>query len=203
MGHEIKKKTKLNLEPIYTEISKLLITKNPEQLSFSMISRITKVPRTTLYYYFNSKIENLITESVRYSIKTLMQLWDTEKPLKSDSKIQNFNNWNDLQNHKFKDAINLTLEKPWILRLYFRYCRDQNYIGKEIRFIKDTYLHSNLNQWSKYNKKPLNLKTQLFISNIKLGILWGLLDVENMWRDNPDEMAQISTQLFDFMLEHF
>lgn len=201
MSDLAKKKTKLNLDPIYTEISKLLLTKNPEQISFSMVSRITKVPRTTLYYYFNSKIENLIIESVRFSMKTLMQLWDPSPESSPTALTQDFKTWDELQMFKFEEAIKLTLESPWILRLYFRYCRDNNYIGKEIRFIKDSYLHSNNNLRSKFKEDTLNLKAQLYVSNIKLGILWGLLDNENVWREEPEALAEASTKLFSHITQ--
>lgn len=190
------KRQKLDLEPVYDVITKLLLNKNPEQISFSLAARKTQIPRTTLYYYFDSKIENLIKESVRHSIKKLMQLWDQA----ANQETHRFTSWKEIQEYKFNEAIKMTLKEPWNLQLYFRYCRDASYVGEEIRSLKDTYLVSTERIWSQFHEETLSDKDKLLLSNMKLGILWGLLDVSNTWRDYPQELSHLSTEIFSHLL---
>ncbi len=125
---------KLDLNPIYLEVARLLLYKNPEQISFSLIAQKTKVPRTTLYYYFNSNIKALMTESIRFAMKDFMQLWGDE-----NSPTSSFESWQQLQKHKLQKAIKLVTDNPESLKLYLRYCDHPSFIGDEIRYTESLY----------------------------------------------------------------
>lgn len=185
-------KKKLDLRPIYDEVSKMLLIKNPEQISFSSVSQKTRVPRTTLYYYFSSDIDSLVLESVRHTMREFMQLWQLE----NENPLPEFSNWEALQKYKFLKAIEFVEKSPYALKLYFRFCSHPGVIGEEIRTIEKMYLSSTSKDWQIFYKTPLNEKLQQLLAQMKLGILWGLLGETNKWRQNEEELAQTCTRVF-------
>ena len=187
-----KSRKKLDLKPIYIEVIKLLIHKNPEQISFSLVARKTNVPRTTLYYYFGSNVEDLILEAVKYSMKEFMQLWEDQ----SHRTTQNHKSWQELQERKFFDAIQLVSESPWFLKLYFRYCGHFSYVGDEIRRVEKVYLAATDKDWHRFHKSKLKPQFQYLLSQLKIGVLWGLLGQDNQWKGQERLLASYCSRLF-------
>lgn len=188
-------KKKLDLELVYLEVAKLLVEKNPEQISFSLIAKKSKVPRTTLYYYFNSEIQTLIIESVRNTMREFMQVVETSSEI-SESK---FNSWIEMQKHKFGYAIKLVTKAPWILSLYFRYCRHPGYVGDEIRRMEVAYLQEVERDWIKFHKTGSDERQRHLIAHFKIGILWGIIGTNNIWKCDEQALLDACLKYFSFM----
>lgn len=186
---------KLDLNPIYREVAQLLLHKNPEQISFSLVAKKTKVPRTTLYYYFDSKIESLIMESVRFTMKEFMQLW--EDP--SAGMAPPITSWEQLQKYKFHKAVALIEKSPSILQLYFRYCGHPSYVGHEIRHIEKLYLQTTSADWNRFHPTSLNVPLQHLMAQLKVGILWGLTGEVNHWKGHEEELADTCSKIFSLL----
>jgi AcrR family transcriptional regulator len=183
---------KLDLRPVYVDVTKLLLHKNPEQISFSLVAKKTKVPRSTLYYYFNSDIKSLILESVRFSMREFMQLWENP-PL---PEVEQFRSWEQMQSFKFKKAIQFVSTAPWTLELYFRYCRHPSYVGAEICHIEKIYLQSIKRDRHSFQVDELEERHQHLLSHLKLGVLWGIIGKNNIWEGNEEELATTCSKLF-------
>jgi AcrR family transcriptional regulator len=183
---------KLDLNPIYLEVSKLLLFKNPEQISFSLVSQRTKVPRTTLYYYFDSKIESLLTESIRYTMKDFMQLWSSEPMIE----ITPATTWQEIQKIKFQKVVELISKSPEAIRLYLRYCDHPSFLGDEVRYIEKLYLATGAKDWDRLHSKPLEPRLQSLLAQIKVGILWGLAGRENHWKGQEEKLVETCVKLF-------
>lgn len=185
---------KLDLNPVYLEVSKLLLVKNPEQISFSIVAKKTKVPRTTLYYYFNSKIESLLTESIRFVMKDFMQLWglSNEEGIAGSTATT----WSQVQKEKFQKAVELISKSPDAIQLYLRYCDHPSYIGDEIRYIEKLYLKSGEKDWERFHAKPLEPRLQALMAQLKVGVLWGLAGREKYWKDQEHKLVDACVKIF-------
>jgi AcrR family transcriptional regulator len=188
-------KKKLELEIVYLEVAKLLVEKNPEQISFSLIAKKSKVPRTTLYYYFNSEIQRLIIESVRNTMREFMQVVETS-PEGAESK---FTTWIEMQKCKFGHAIKLVSKSPWILSLYFRYCRHPGYVGDEIRRMETVYLQVVERDWIKFHNTGSDERHRHLIAHFKIGILWGIIGTDNIWKGDEQALLDACLKYFSFM----
>jgi len=184
---------KLDLNPIFIEVSKLLLIKNPEQISFSLVAQKTKVPRTTLYYYFDSKIESLLTESIRFVMKDFMQLWG-DNTTKADDLT--FLTWQQIQKEKFQKAVELISKSPDAIKLYLRYCDHPSFIGDEVRYIEKLYLKSGGNDWERFHTKSLEPRLQALMAQIKVGVLWGLAGRENQWKGQEEKLVDVCVKIF-------
>lgn len=183
---------KLDLDPIYIAVAKLLLQKNPDQISFSLVARKTNIPRTTLYYYFDSKIESLILQSMRFTLRDFMQVWvDT-----STEPNPTYPSWLEMQKHKFTKALELLSHSPWILKLYFRYGSHPSFLGDEIRRIETLYLQNTKTDWLRYHSKPLSDRMLHLISHLKVGVLWGYIGEGNQWRGDEETLSEICAQVF-------
>lgn len=185
---------KLDLNPIYLEVSKLLLVKNPEQISFSIVAKKTSVPRTTLYYYFNSKIESLLTESIRFVMKDFMQLWGAHN--QEESVASTATAWPQVQREKFQKAVDLISKSPDAIKLYLRYCDHPSFIGEEVRYIEKLYLKSGGMDWERFHAKPLEPRLQALMAQLKVGVLWGLAGRENHWKDQEQKLVDTCVKIF-------
>lgn len=183
---------KLDLNPVYLEVSKLLLVKNPEQISFSIIAKKTKVPRTTLYYYFNSKIESLLMESIRFIMKDFMQLWNSE----DQKDYSTATTWPQIQKVKFQKAVDLISKSPDAIKLYLRYCDHPSFIGDEVRYMEKLYLKSGGKDWERFHVNPLEPRLQSLMAQLKVGVLWGLAGRENHWKDQEEKLAETCVKIF-------
>lgn len=183
------KNNKIDLNSVYLQVGQLLLVKNPEQISFSLVARKTKVARTTLYYYFDSKIQSLMVEATRFVMDELMQIWN--EPI--DAPVHS---WEDLQRIRFKKAVLRVQEKPWILEFYFRYCRHANFIGDEVRHIEQIYIKKSERDLQKMVPKKIKDRNKHLLFHLKLGILWGQMGPTNIWKNHEEELVELSSQLF-------
>ncbi len=185
---------KLDLNPIFIEVSKLLLIKNPEQVSFSLIAQRTKVPRTTLYYYFNSDIESLLKESIRFVMKDFMQLWGAETSIPSEGSSPA--TWQQVQREKFQKAVELIARSPDAIKLYLRYCDHPSIVGDEVRYTEKLYLSTGEKDWDYYHSQPMEPRLQSLLAQLKVGVLWGLAGRENQWKGDEKKLVEICVRLF-------
>jgi AcrR family transcriptional regulator len=188
---------KLDLNPIYDQVSQLLLVKNPEQISFSMVAQKTKVPRTTLYYYFGSDVQALILQSVRHTLGSFLQILESDGDLKKET----FDSWDQLQTARFLRAIKTVLAFPTGLKLYLRYCDQPSSVGHEVRHLQDQYLKATAQNWTQFNDSGLKPSQIHLLAQLKVGILWGLTGKQNTWNGREEELAATCTALFRELLK--
>ncbi|MBI4925051.1 MAG: TetR/AcrR family transcriptional regulator [Bdellovibrio sp.] len=161
------RKKKLDLDALLAKIVELLYRHNPHELSFSMISRITKIPRSTLYYYFGNSKEAMIEEAVKYGMEHFVQLITLNKS-------KELLDWDSFQKARLNQAIQFIHDYPWGPGLYFRFRNDTGKIGQRIRQIENEYVRKTKETWEVYTGSEGNLQSIRLASYLKLGLLWGL-----------------------------
>lgn len=76
-----------------------------------------------------------------------------------------------------------------------RYCDNPSFIGDEIRYTESLYIKSREKDWELFHTRPLELRMQTLIAQIKVGVLWGLIGKENHWKGEEDKLAEICSKL--------
>lgn len=180
---------KLNLDQLLVQIVELLTRHSPQSLSFSKVSRLTGVPRSTLYYYFGSSREKMIAEAVRFGMQAFVQLTALER---GDQKT-----WDSFNKERLLRAVEIIRKYPWSAGLYFRYRNDQSQLGENIREIEAKYITKMRERWGNFHGKPADLMATRSASYLKLGLFWGLATDHEIWFD-PKNAKKL-----DKMLEKF
>jgi len=189
---------KLDLEALLIKIVELMVRHQPSTLSFSKISRLTGVPRSTLYYYFGSSRDKMLEEAVRFGMKGFVQLATIE--------TSNAKTWDEFQGERLKIVASLIKNYPWSVGLYFRYRNDQGKFGENIRDIEGKYVEMFGKAWKKYVGKDADVASIRISGYLKLGLMWGLATDRDFWFDQSDAdekidkvVAYLNTVVTDIM----
>ncbi len=182
---------KVTIEEALVQVVKLFLVQPPYKLTFSKISRVTKIPRSTLYYYFGSKVESLLTEAVRHSLKLFLHL-DT-----LDAELKQFSKWEDMQIHRLLQSMKQVELSPWAPRVYMLFRDDSGPIGKAAREVEAQYLKQMAKTWKYYHPKdPMNDNLEVVANALKMGLLWGLsVQVSDHGGKGVDDPKALATQL--------
>lgn len=165
------KKKRLDLEDLLTRIVSLLYTYAPNELSFSKVSRLTGVPRSTLYYYFGNSFSSLLQESAKFAMKEFVQLNTIEEDRTEKS-------WEDFQRKRFKLAIETAAKYPWGPKVYFRFREDRGPIGEVIREIESQFFQKTRESWRHYHSQGSeNPCFEKIVGSMKLGVLFGVATI--------------------------
>lgn len=160
---------KVSIEEALVQVVKLFLVHPPYKLTYSKISRVTKIPRSTLYYYFGSKVESMLTEAVRHSLKLFLHL-DT-----LDDELRQFSSWQAMQEHRLLEAMQQVESAPWAPRVYMLFRDDPGTIGKAARDVEAEYLKQMARAWKYYHPKgAMNTELEVVANALKMGLLWGL-----------------------------
>ncbi len=189
-------KTSFSFERTHVRVLELLLARNAADISYSMVARATKSPRSTLYYYFGKDISALLQESVRFGMKQFVRLWTVE----SIDLLKKYPTWDSLQNERLSQAVALVAKFPYIPGLYFRYRHDEGVIGKEVRHYESEYLVQMQKIWRLYHQKPLDVKAFRLLTYARIGILWGFSQEANLWKNDQERVAEFSSRL-SFILD--
>ena len=163
-------KSRLNIEKLLVKTVKLFLKHPPHTLTYSKISRLTKTPRSTLYYYFGNDVSNLLIEATRFSLNRFFII---ENP---KSEYVKFSNWEDFQTARLSFALKRVKAFPWAPRVYLMFRDDQGPIGKAVRKIESKYLDTMEQAWRYYHPgQRYNKKNEIIASSLKIGLLWGCL----------------------------
>lgn len=194
-------KQRHSIEEALLQVVKLFLVQSPYKLTYSKISRATKIPRSTLYYYFGSKVESLLTEAVRYSLRLFFRLDSL------DDEMKRFSKWEDLQVHRMTEAMQQVQVAPWGPRVYMLFRDDPGVIGKAAREVETKYLKLMQKTWKHYHPNAqMNEHLDFVTSALKIGLLWGI-SVHVTDRANkgtipdPRPIAVHLTQLIDQILD--
>ena len=165
------KKKRLDLEDLLTRIVSLLYTYAPNELSFSKVSRLTGVPRSTLYYYFGNSFSSLLQESAKFAMKEFVQLNSIEEDRAEST-------WEDFQRKRFKLAIETAAKYPWGPKVYFRFREDRSPLGDVIRDIETQFFVKTRESWRHYHQQGSeDLNLEKIVGSLKLGVLFGIASV--------------------------
>lgn len=170
------------MDQLLIQILNLLMRHPPEKVTFSLVSRITKVPRPTLYYYFGKSAKTMLDEAARFGMRALTQyyLFDQQKTYKT---------WNEFQRSRLAEAMELVKEFPWAPMVYFQYRAKAGEWTETIRSVEDKYCEEMAKAWEKYHGKKPDLEAIRLASYLKLGVLWGFALESELWLNPPDEKA--------------
>jgi AcrR family transcriptional regulator len=190
---------KLNLEQFLGKVLGLLSKHAPSDLSYSQLSRLTGVPRPTLYYYFGKDQAKLFEEAVKFGMKAFMQLY------RFDEDLGRFTDWRSFQQARIHEAILLVGRHPWAPGLYFRYRNHPGKWGKMIRDAEDLYCRQLGKVWEGFHGKTPDPKSIRLSGYLKLGVLWGVAAERESWFEGQSEksLLELSTQITDLITPCF
>jgi hypothetical protein len=69
-------------------------------------------------------------------------------------------------------------------------------VGKEIRRIETVYLQTTEQDWNRFHTTKLDPRYLHLLSQLKVGVLWGLIGDDNLWKKHPDSLASLCSELF-------
>jgi len=160
---------KPSIESALVATVKLFLTHPPYKLTYSKISRSTGIPRSTLYYYFGSKVEGMLTESARFALKKFLHLETVDVELKTHS------SWEAFQEKRLLSAIEQVDQSPWAPRVYMMFRDDAGPIGDVARELEGEYLKEMTRVWKYYHPdKAMNHDLEVVAHSLKMGFLWGM-----------------------------
>lgn len=193
-------KPKLNLNQLNAKIVDMFNRHPPLTLTFSKVSRWTKVPRSTLYYYYGNSREKMIVAAVNACVIDFLSL-DTElNPARFDS-------WFDLQVAFLQHTSEIVDRYPWAPDLYYRYRMDPGYIGTSVREIEEKYFFERTKSWLHfYPKIKPSLTATKMASALKLGMLYGVQIETAAWcgpenHHKRTKLIEYTTQYLQKILE--
>jgi len=189
------RKPKLDLDTVYQRVLNILVRTQPRDLTYSKLSRLTGVPRPTLYYYFGSSVESLVQEALRYGMKIFLQIYAVGE----DAAISD---WSQLQKTRMVRSLQLIRQYPWGPGLYFRYRNDQGKVGQTIRDVEHQYLLELAGLWKKVTGKAPDPSVLKLSGALKLGLFFAVSSEGGLKiPENDSELERWSDELSRVMTE--
>lgn len=198
-----KPRKKLDVNALLTTVLNHLTYHSPQKLTFSSVSRLTKVPRPTLYYYFGNSPKTLLEEAVRFGLKTFVRMNSFDRPTKAT-------NFHDFQKERLLDVVGLVRNYQWAPGLYFQYRRHHGEWGDIIRSVENEYVERMRKAWKKYHGVDPDARAVRMASYLKLGLLYGITLEPDLWlkegRDKVipelmDRFAKMVTEMMSLKLD--
>jgi AcrR family transcriptional regulator len=195
---------KLDVDDLLTGVLSHLLKNNPYKLTYSKVSKLTGVPRPTLYYYFGNSPKNLLSEAVKFGMKQFVRLHSLEKP--SDHA-----DWESFQRARLRDVINLVRRRPWAPALYFQYRMNAFEWGDAMQDVEKDYIQKFSAAWKRYFGYLPDERAVRMSGYVKLGLLFGLALDADIWlkpenKKTVDELiekfSELATQLVALKFEH-
>lgn len=180
---------KLDVNALLTAVLNHLTHHPPHKLTFSAISRLTNVPRPTLYYYFGNSPKTMLEEAVRFGLKAFVRMNSFDRPTKATD-------WHEFQKERLLDVMSLVRKYPWAPGLYFQYRRHYGEWGDLIRSIENEYVEKMRHAWKKFHAgaEP-DARAVRMASYLKLGLLYGVTLEPDLWLKEPRD--QVIPELID------
>ena len=173
-GDSAARRKKLDVDGLLTGVLSHLLHNSPYKLTFSRVSKLTQVPRPTLYYYFGNSPKNLLSEAVKYGMKSFVKLQSLEKP-------SNHADWSTFQKDRLRSVIKLVKRQPWAPALYFQYRMNAGEWGDAIREVENDYVRKFGEAWKRYFGTAPDERAVRMGGYIKLGLLFGLALDADIW----------------------
>ncbi len=194
-----KKKQKIDMDKLLTAIVGLLTRHDPQELTYSRVSRLLKVPRPTLYYYFGNSPKTMIQEAVKFSMRAFVQLYKFDE-------AANYRDWSDFQERRLAEAVEFVRKFPWAPLLYFRYRTNLGDWGDSVQEVEMRYLEKLGESFEKFRQSKPDPRAVRLASYLKLGFLWGLAMEPEIWlsdenRAVTDKLVKNFTDVITEVLE--
>ncbi len=186
-------KKRLDLDTLLLNIIRLMERHDPQELTFSKVSRLAGVPRSTLYYYFGNDKETMFVEAVRHGLKIFFGVFDEGLPRKAGD-------WESYQTELFGNAVRIVKEYPWVPLFYFRFYGYPGKIGATVKEFQDAYIKNFGSRWKALTGQsadPMNVK---LLAGLKAGLLF-TLSVDRESKARSDEVVQMAVKLSRSLLE--
>lgn len=171
---------KLDLDALLIKVLNLLMNHNPSKLTFSQVSRLTGVPRPTLYYYFGNSPKTMIDEAVRHGMKSFTRFYALEQQTEA-------RDWETFQRDRLRDVVALIRKYPWGPALYFQYRNNAGEFGDTVRDIEEKYVQRIGMMWKRFNGTEPDVRALRMSSYLKLGFLWGITLDRELWLGTSDD----------------
>lgn len=178
------RKGKLDINALLFKIVGLLDRHPPRDLTFSRVSQLTKVPRSTLYYYFGNSSSKMIEEAVRFGARWFSQLYAVGED-------RNAASWEEFQNRRLRRVVRMIEVFPAAPALYFRYRNDNSILGQTIRDMENQYASEISAIWKNYQGTDANPLAIRMMGAWKLGFMWGLAIDLKAWQGHPKELEKM------------
>ena len=180
---KMSKRQKLDLDRLLRKIVSLLVRHNPKDLTFSRVSQLTKVPRSTLYYYFGSSRESMLIEAIKYGMHTFAQISQFDEK-------ETYSNWEENQRVRLNESIRIIQHSPWAPGLFFKFRGDAGEIGKTIRGIETAYFEKLSRQWKHYHpgREP-DMQALKLATYLKIGFFYGFANEIDFWTSTNETKA--------------
>ncbi len=188
------KKHKLDLDSLLTQVVGLMVRHRPEELTFSRVSRLIKVPRSTLYYYFGNSIHKMLEEAAQFGMKAFVMLYQIDKSVRYDD-------WRSFQRARLASVIHIIKKYPWAPDFYFRYRSDEGTIGQSIRDVEERYIQKMSEAFLRFEKTKPTLRSVRLASYMKIGLLFGFSQDSDMWFGKDATDAPSLEKLVDHLTD--
>jgi AcrR family transcriptional regulator len=175
------KKQPLDIDELLRKICALLARHPIKDLTYSRISKLTEVPRPTLYYYFGKEIEVLHTEAMRFCMKAFIQLNEL-------GKYQEFNSWDEYHTQRVLRTIQLSKIYPWATDVFFKLRQIPGNISEEIKQMENQYMEGFSNVWKHFHGVEMQIEEKAIrmVSYQKIGMIWGMTAEIELWYPHED-----------------
>lgn len=183
-------KPKFDMDQVLTLILQLMTEHELDRITFTLVSREAKIPRSTLYYYFGNSRLKMIDEAFRLGMQIFTQLY-------SIADIEKYSSWRDFQLARMKESARLLFRYPWAADLYFRYRPQPGMLGETIRHSEQKYFEQFSRVWAKFNGTVAPEHAIRYTSYLKIGIFYGLSFDRGNW-NHAEGKALLERYLEDF-----
>lgn len=188
---------RVDLDQVLLRTVQLVIKHPPHTLTYSKISRLIGIPRSTLYYYFGKNVMTLMEEAARFGMKKFTMI----------DKLTNyhdFSSWREYQVARFEKAMEMVEKHPWAPRLYFRFRDDPSSLGQIIKRAELNYLKEMKKIWKFFNKTDLPDANEKVAAALKLGFLWGYaVEIAGKNMELPDFDTKKFARKLSLVIEQF
>lgn len=175
-------RTKLDMDLFLGRVLQILVSHNSNDVTVSLISRLSGVPRSTIYYYFGKDLNSLFEQAIKLGMKVLVNLYEFDTEI-------NHPTWEAFQHRRIVSAIATVQQYPFGPTLYFRLRKDVGYAGTLIREIEESYIQNMSRVWKKYHGQVPNEYALRFTSYLKLGLLMGITSDHKKWAVKKEDLS--------------
>lgn len=187
------KKQRLDLDTLLFNIIRIMEKHDPETLTFSKISRLANVPRSTLYYYFGNDKETMFLEAIRHGLKLFFGVFDEKLPQRAPT-------WEEYQREIFGNAVRIVKANPWVPLLYFKFYGYQGRIGKTMHEYQDSYIKNFRARWQAMGGGAVDSMNVKLLAGLKAGLLFAM-SVDPESKSRSDEVVEMAVKLSRLLLE--
>jgi AcrR family transcriptional regulator len=178
-------KQRFDLDVTRTKIIELLLRHDPRDLNFSKVSRFLKIPRSTLYYYFGNRFDNLLQDAVKFGVDQFLQTEHLKK-------YTSYSSWEEFQRQRLENSLDIVKAFPWAPLLYIRFRVDPGPLGESVMESERRYLKEYRKICKHFCGREPNINNERIVAGLKVGLMWGLgSSLPPFEKQNPVDFEEV------------